>query len=152
MSIINKHLEAISIGDLEELVRAKSRETAVLEFKGALPVAKQKGAPSFDRWIEKGDGIGEYARDEILAELVAFANADGGTLILGMQETKDEPRCAHSLAVLPNCEALAKRILDAAEDIIEPRLTAIDARALPTDATGDGFVVFRVGTCSALTD
>jgi hypothetical protein len=36
-------------------------------------------------------------------------------------------------------------LTDAAEDIIEPRMAAISARALPADATGNGYVLLRVG-------
>jgi hypothetical protein len=145
MTVSSKPLEAITVEDLQDLVEAGARETGVLEFKGALPVFSIKGGPVVDRWIEKGDRVGDHARNEILAEIVAFANADGGTLILGLHETKDEPRCAQSLAPLPNCEGLTKRLLDAAEDIIEPRLAAITARALPMDSGGAGFVLLRTG-------
>jgi hypothetical protein len=40
---------------------------------------------------------------------------------------------------------LAKRLLDAAEDIIEPRLSSMSVRALPSDSAGNGFVVLRSG-------
>jgi hypothetical protein len=108
-----------------------------------------KGQPAVaDRWIEKGDRVGDYARDQVLAEIVAFANADGGTLVLGMHETKDEPRCAERLEALPKCEELAKRFLDAAEDVIEPRLPSISVRGLVASGDGSGFVLMRVGKSS----
>jgi len=93
--------------------------------------------------------IGDYARDEILAELTAFANADGGTLVLGLHETTDEPGRAERLDPLPSCEGLARRLLDASEDIVEPRLRSIGARALPVDKAGNGYVVLRVGKSAA---
>jgi hypothetical protein len=145
MSISNKPLDSITLDDLQALVDSAARETAVLEFKGELPFVPTKGHPeTADRWIEKGDRVGELARNEILAEIVAFANADGGTLILGMHETKDEPRCAEDLVPLPNCEALAKRLADAAEDIIEPRMAAIATRAITSNADGHDHVLLRV--------
>jgi hypothetical protein len=105
-----------------------------------------KGQPATaDRWIEKGDRLGEYARDQVLAEIVAFANADGGTLILGLHETKDEPRRAERLEALPECEGLAKRFLDAAEDVVEPRLPTFQARALTAADDGSGYILMRVG-------
>jgi hypothetical protein len=146
MSILRKSLDAITIEDLDALIDSESRETAELEFKGTLPFVRQKGQPqTADRWIENGDRIGEYARDQILSELVAFANADGGTLILGMHETKDEPRRAARLEALPKCEDLARRLLDACEDIVEPRLPTVNVRAFPVNDTGHGYVVMRVG-------
>ncbi len=149
MALVSKPIESITIDDLQSLIDAGARETAVLEFKGSLPLPTVKGGPTVDRWIEKGDRVGDYARDQLLAEIVAFSNADGGTLILGLRETKDEPRSAESLAPLPNCEGLAKRLLDAAEDIIEPRLSAMAVRGLPINGTGEGYVLIRAGNhCS----
>jgi hypothetical protein len=82
--------------------------------------------------------------------LTAFANAEGGTLVLGLHETTDDPRRAERLDPLPNCEGLARRILDASEDIVEPRLRSIEARALPADKAGNGYdVVLRVGKSAA---
>lgn len=147
MSIVTKTLSAITLADLDDLIRSKSRETDDLEFKGTLPFQATKGqTATSDRWIEKGDRIGDYARDQLLAEIVAFANADGGTLIIGLHETKDEPRRAEFLNPLPNCEGLARRLIDAAEDVIEPRLPTIAARALPANNDdGSGYVILRVG-------
>ena len=114
---------AVTVADLDDIIESEARETGELEFKGALPFLPIKGQPAVtDRWIEKGDRIGEFARDQLLAEIVAFANADGGTLILGMHEPKEDPRRADRLEALPKCEDLAKRLLDASEDVIEPRL------------------------------
>lgn len=89
--------------------------------------------------------MGDYARDEVLAELVAFANADGGTLVLGVHETRETPRRAERLEPLPNCEGLAQRLLDAAEDVIEPRIQGVSVRAIPANDTGAGYVLMRVG-------
>jgi hypothetical protein len=146
MSILRKPLSEVTEADLEALIEAEARETGELEFKGTLPFKPTKGQPeTADRWIEKGDRVGDMARDEILAEIVAFANAEGGTLVLGLHETKDEPRRAERLEALPNCEGLARRLLDATEDVIEPRLPLITVQALASEATGAGYVLLRVG-------
>jgi hypothetical protein len=146
VSILRKPLTDVTVADLDDLVESAARETGELEFKGALPFVPTKGQPATaDRWIEKGDRIGEHARDQVLSEIVAFANADGGTLVLGLHETKDEPRRAERLEPLPKCEELAKRFLDAAEDVVEPRLPTFQARALPAADDGSGYVLMRVG-------
>jgi hypothetical protein len=146
VSILRKPLDAVTLSDLDDLIRVAARETGELEFKGALPFAPTKGQPATaDRWIEKGDRIGDYARDQVLSEIVAFANADGGTLVLGLHETKDEPRRAERLEALPRCEDLAKRFLDATEDVIEPRLPSINVRAVLASDDGSGYVLMRVG-------
>lgn len=43
----------------------------------------------------------EFGRDKLLEELVAFANADGGVLILGMIEGGSKPTTAEGLDPLP---------------------------------------------------
>jgi predicted HTH transcriptional regulator len=134
--------------DLDSLVQSEARETDELEFKGTLPFAPTKGQDAIaDRWIEKGDRLGDFSRDKLLAEIVAFANGDGGTLVLGLHETKGEIRRAERLEALPNCEGLARRLVDASEDLIEPRLQSLAAKAVvfPGTEDGAGFVVMRVG-------
>lgn len=144
MSILSKAIDEIEIDDLEALISRDAQETSELEFKGKLPFKPEKGKPETeDRWIEKGDRVGEYARDQILAELIAFANADGGTLILGLHETRENPRRAERLEPLPNCEELARRLVDTGEDAVEPRLPIL-SRPLPADEKGAGYVVLRV--------
>lgn len=151
MTVLRKAVGEIHQQDLEELCATEARETSELEFKGALPFQPTKGQPeTADRWIAKGDRVGDYARDKLLAELVAFANAEGGTLVLGIEETDDEPRRARNLAPLPRCEDLAKRLADACEDVIEPRLPFVEARALLlSDGSEAGFVILRVGRSAA---
>src|SRR4051812_49348996 len=146
MSILSKPIEEITIADLEALRAREARETAELEFKGELPFKPEKAQPQItaDRWIWKGDRVGDYARDQLLAELIAFANADGGTLVLGLRETEDEPRRADRLQPLPRCEDLTRRLVDACEDMIEPRLPVVRHCALPADEQGAGYVVLRV--------
>jgi Putative DNA-binding domain len=146
MSIVTKPLTDITVTDLEELRDREARETSELEFKGCLPFKAQKGQPeTADRWITRGDRIGDYARDQLLAELVAFANAEGGTLILGLQETQTEPRRAERLEALPRCEDLARRLADACEDVIEPRLSYVLSKGVVIDDGGAGYVILRVG-------
>lgn len=146
MSIYEKPLSALTLDDIVELVTLGARENESLEFKGTLPFVPTKNQPqTADRWIEVGDRIGDLARDEILAEIVAFANAGGGTLILGVHETKGEARRAERIEALPNCEQLALRLLSSAEDIVEPRLSGLAGIGLPADDDGSGIVVMRVG-------
>jgi len=122
MHILRVNIADIEVRHLEELVATRARESDALEFKATLPFQAQKGqSQQADRWIEHGDRIGDYARDQILAEVVAFANANGGTLVIGVVESRDHPREAISLSPLPKCESLAQRLLDAAEDVVEPR-------------------------------
>jgi len=51
---------------------------------------------------------------------------------------------AAGLAPLPKCEELSRRLYDAAEDIIDPRLPLLEALPLRASENGDGYVVLRV--------
>lgn len=147
MTLSRKNFAAIALADIEELVSRGVRENSELEFKGELPFKLDKGTPEIkvDRWITKGDRLGDYARDEILAELVSFANADGGTLVIGVREDKSDEGRASGLNPIPQCEDLARRVLNYCEDSVEPPLSYVAAKGVISDAaTGAGFVVLRV--------
>ena len=66
-------------------------------------------------------------------------------MVLGVAETQEFPRAAAGLCPLPRCEDLARRLLDATEDTIEPRIPGIAVRAVPAASDGSGYVVMRVG-------
>jgi hypothetical protein len=52
-----------------------------------LPAERNRPVP----WVTGGD-FTAYARDRLFREVVAFAGAQGGTLVLEIEETKDKPR------------------------------------------------------------
>jgi hypothetical protein len=139
MSLLSKPLDAITVEDVADLITSQARETGELEFKGSLP--NKKG---LDPWLSGESSIGDHARNEILSEMIAFANAEGGTLVIGVYESSGNARRAERLEALPNCEELAKRLIDAAQNVIEPRLD-ISARGIPDNPDGSGFVVLRTG-------
>jgi predicted HTH transcriptional regulator len=92
--------------------------------------------------------IGDRARDGILPEIVGFANARGGTLVLGVAETKDKPPRAHAIEPLPRIGELSRRFEDQARSCIDPPLTRLQARAIDT-GDGKGVIIFRVGASRA---
>ena len=146
MSVLRKSLDAITIADLDELITSQVTASNELEFKGTLSARADNAEPGEQSgWTEGGDRISDDARDEILSEMVAFANAEGGALILGLHGTEDDPRRAERLVPLPKCEDLARLLLEAAEAVVEPRLVDLRARALPATQDGAGYVVLRVG-------
>lgn len=67
IDLLNK--ATYSIADIEELIRSHSEENIHLEFKSAGALDKTNSA-----------------KDEISKDVSAFANADGGVLIYGMEE------------------------------------------------------------------
>jgi predicted HTH transcriptional regulator len=87
-------IDEIEFQDINDLVRTGAEEGIRLEFKRAL--STRDGEP--DRWMRNQSGIGGVARDDIAKEIVAFANAYGGVIIIGIDETDDHPKRAAQLA------------------------------------------------------
>jgi hypothetical protein len=138
--VLRRDFDTLTPADLEELVTDQVPESDAIEFKGALPAGREG-----DPWT-RGDGrIGDRARNEILEELVAFANGHGGLLMLGVQESDDHPRRAAGLSPLPAADDLAHRFLLMSRDCIEPQVPSLTVRAVRTSDDGSGVILFRVG-------
>lgn len=88
--------------------------------------------------------IDEYARNALIEEVIAFANAHGGTLIVGIRETKDKPARADDIAPLPACHDLAEIFRLQCRDIIEPQLPVLEVAGVAADDEGNGLLVVRV--------
>jgi predicted HTH transcriptional regulator len=81
--MLAKPFDQITADDIRDLRARGAYENQLLEFKRDLPSRDRE-----DPWLTGGD-FKAYARDHLFREIVAFANAQGGTLILGIEETKD---------------------------------------------------------------
>ena len=77
--VLSKPADQIGIDDIKALITSKVPEGEQIEFKESLPAKKQP----LDPWITGKDEIGDPAKNKILEEVVAFANAHGGALLLG---------------------------------------------------------------------
>ena len=135
-------MDQIGPDDIQELIDSEVPEGEQIEFKEAL--STRDGSP--DRWVTHGDRVGDRARNEILEEAVAFANAYGGALVLGIGEPEDEnkPRVAEEITPVPRCVDLAERLSLAFRDCIEPQIPRIEIFSVSTN--GDcGVVVIRAG-------
>jgi len=142
--IHQKALADIAWADLEALVSGAVAEGPNLEFKRTL--ADPNGGD--DPWIKGQDRIGRHARDELAREIVAFANAYGGLLLLGLDEAAGG--IAKKTMPLPRCAGLAERLLRAIGDIVDPPMPGFDIRAIPSPAgDGTGVVALRVSGSSA---
>ena len=139
--LLSKEINEIQWSDLEDLIKDNSSEDERLEFKSAL---SSKGRD--DPWYSGASDIGDKARNELLEEVIAFANACGGCLVLGMEETPDKPPRAAKIRPVPRCVELADRLALQARDCIEPKLPVIHIRGIPTGPDGAGVVVVRVET------
>jgi Schlafen, AlbA_2 len=90
--------------------------------------------------------VGDYARNGLAAEIVAFANTYGGTIVIGIVESSDKPNRATAISALPDCSDLARRLRQSVQDIVDPPLPLLEARGIVTETDGtSGVVVMRVG-------
>lgn len=126
-----------------------STEGQLLEFKGELPADSDRGRGT-DPWLaptqpgRPRQGPADDAKKKLFREVVAFANADGGWLVLGIKESADRPALAEAVQPLPDCDELADRLMRAAGDWIEPPIPGLQVRGIRSGTDGAGAVVFRI--------
>lgn len=139
--MLSKSFAEISVQDLQNFVAEHPPENDQLEFKETLPAPK--GLKS-DPWLLGENRIGDRARNEVLEEIVAFANAHGGTLLLGISQSEEKPHRAEKICPIPKCHDLAERLRHQCRDCIEPQILMIEIVGLETDKDGAGVVLMRV--------
>jgi hypothetical protein len=138
--VFGKRIGELTAGDIDRLWQDVVPEGAEVELKETLPTNKGR----VDPWFNGGDSIGEKARNELLEEVIAFANAFGGSLVLGISETDDKPARAKAIVPLPRCAELADRLRLQCRDCIEPQIPLLEVAGVPTRPDGAGVVVFQV--------
>lgn len=138
--IQSKPIEAIDWADLQSLIKDQVSEGLQIEFKKEIP--GKNGQP--DPWT-RGDKMADFGRDKICAELCAFLNAYGGTLFLGVDESRDHPRHAINLTPIPRALELAKRFEDVVRSHIDPPPAGLAVHAVlaPGGGDGAGVLIFR---------
>lgn len=142
--MLTKAFDQIIAADIEGLCERGVYESQTLEFKQDLPGDGGRA----DAW-NAGGKISPTARDGLLREIVAFANAQGGTLILGIAETKEKPPRAESITAVSRIHELADRLQEAARACIEPPLGALQVRGIVTSGEREGVVIFRTSASLA---
>lgn len=140
-AVLTRSVDQISLGDIQALIAEKVPESTQIEFKESLP-ARGSGEP--DPWVQGVGRIGDRARNEILKEVVAFANAYGGALVLGIAEDGAKPPVAANVAPLPRCAELSERFRQVFGACVEPPLPTLDIVSVLTD-DDSGAIVFRTG-------
>ena len=139
--MFTKPLEELSLKDIEELVnKTRFSESERIEYKENLP---DNGRDS-DPWHRGEDKIGDPALKKLTAEVVAFANTHGGTLILGIEESDDEPARPASIRTLPRCHELNHRLMQSISDSIEPRIDNLHSKVIECDDKQNGVIVISV--------
>ena len=106
IAVLSKPADQVGVSDLEELINSEVPESDQIEFKENLSTRGE----SRDRWITDGDRIGKKAKDSVLEEAVAFANAYGGALLIGIRESESSPPVAAEISspAIPRCADLGR--------------------------------------------
>ncbi len=125
--LFTEPLEQLTAEHVNTLVGESVPEGQTVEFKQTLAANKGRTDP----WLEGGESIGKHARDDVLKEIVAFANSGGGNLVLGIVESKDHPRRAAGINPLPRCHELVERFRLMARDCIDPQLPSLEVWGVP---------------------
>ena len=135
-----KPLSEIDADDIRGLIEDDYPEGYRLEYKRQL---SEKGDGTPDNWYQNGK-LGDRARDGLLREMVAFANAFGGYLVLGVAEDPDKPEHPGNIEPVPRCAELANRLMQQARSCIDPTIPLVDARGIPTEDGDSGVLVIHV--------
>ena len=148
LEVLSKPLGEITTADIQSLIDEKVPEGERIEFKRGLPVAKGETDP----WMDGRDEIHDYAKKKILEEVVAFANAYGGVLLIGIEESKTKPSFAAKISPVPRCPDLAERLKLVFRDCVDPKFVRVDIdsilakdRCECNDECVCGVVIIRVG-------
>ena len=148
IEVLSKPADQVGVGDIDSLIESKVPESEQIEFKASLSTP----GDSTDPWMSGENRIGEPAKKKILKEVTAFANAYGGVLLLGIEESDTQPPVAAKISPIPRCAELAERLKLVFRDRVEPQLPRIEIFAVqtegdPVQTKGDkeGVVLIRVG-------
>ena len=85
--MFRKRPSELAPDDIERAMSEQVQEGSQVEFKRTL---SSKGGAG-DPWVSGRDQVGEFARNKLVEEVIAFANAYGGWLLVGIEETRISP-------------------------------------------------------------
>jgi predicted HTH transcriptional regulator len=138
MLVFRHTLEAVTWADIGQLCADQVSEGTEFELKSDLPIRDGGLHP----W-HSGGQLGDYARNQIAEEIIAFANTLGGVLCVGITETSDHPKRANSPNPLPRVHDLTRRLRQSVYEIIDPPLPVLEAAGVEFQAD-TGVVLLRV--------
>lgn len=125
--MLYKKLNDLVLSDFQQLIENGVGESKSLEYKRELK-------------IETGDD-----KTEFLADVSAFANADGGDIIFGIAEDDNTHLPIDICGILiDNKDEKILQIENLLRDCIEPRIPDLSIRAIKTDSEGVYVLIIRV--------
>lgn len=137
---MTKPVHDITMEYIQSIVDAGTEESQLLEFKGSGTESDE-----VNHWPWRADlsAVQTKARNSILDEVVAFANADGGVLLLGVNGSKQPPWIAEAISPIPKCADLADRLINIFSECVEPILPYLEVQGV-ANSSGTGVVFIRV--------
>ena len=137
--LLTKQLETLTAADVDEFCRLKVAESETVELKG--PVPHKKGEP----WSATNPQLSDYAKRELVRQVVGLANSHGGHLVIGIAETDEDPPKADKPAPIEAAGDLATRLEDVLRNTIEPALMPLEVVPVSyPEGEKSGIVVVRV--------
>lgn len=142
--LLEAPLTEITFHDIDVLIAEEAEEDLRLELKRELPANDRQ----VDPWMQDGRKIGNPARDGLAKEVVALANAYGGVIVVGVDETKDHPKraCGPDAYLIPRAVECAERLQQSLDQIIDPPLPMLSVRGVTKPGAPDeqGVLIIRV--------
>jgi hypothetical protein len=136
--VFPNRLSEVTPADIHALISDEVSEGSDVEFKRELPA---KNPP--DAWMGGGK-IGEEAKDQLAAEIIAFANTDGGTLVLGLGEDSATKKAVAPIHPPPKCKEAANSLFQSISSRVEPRLPMFECVGVVTEQDGtSGVIIMR---------
>lgn len=133
----------LTFADFDALTAEEAEEGPRLELKRELP-AREKQA---DPWMSGGK-LADPAKRDIAKEVVAFANAYGGVVVVGVDEAAGDPPRASALhePLVPRVVSCAGQLQQALDGLIDPPLPMLEVRGIERpEGQGEGVIVLRTG-------
>ncbi|HVA11937.1 MAG TPA: ATP-binding protein [Stellaceae bacterium] len=138
-SLMSKSLGDLTLEDIQALCDEGTLEDQYIDFKENLSERRDSGAS----WNAGNDAIAPRAVNALARVAVAFANAEGGWIVLGVREDGAPPSRASEILPLRACHDLARRLRQSLYARIDPVPTGLDVRGIETTGDGAGVVVIR---------
>lgn len=142
--ILEAPIGDLTFADIEVLIREEAEEGPRLELKRSLPSNDRDGDP----WMKGAKKFSNPARDGLAKEIVALANAYGGAIVVGIDETEDHPKRAlgPDPVLIPRIAACAEQMQQVLDSLIDPPLAVLEVRGIERpDGDGAGILVIRTG-------
>jgi predicted HTH transcriptional regulator len=87
--MFGKRPSELTSEDIDRLISEQVQEGSQVELKRTL-----QSNDGDDPWVSGQNEVGTRARNKLVEEVIAFANAYGGWLFLGVDETSTKPNRA----------------------------------------------------------